>query len=423
MILKASQRSGASELADHLMNDRDNDHVNLFETRGFMSEDLHEALSEAYAASKATRCKQYLFSLSLNPPENHIATEEEFALAAERAEQKLGLTGQPRAIVIHEKAGRRHAHVVWSRIDGEEMKAINMPHFKNKLRDLSKELFLDHGWELPKGLQTYGDKSPLNFTLDEWQQAKRMGLDPREIKQMFRDAWERSDSQVGFKNALEEKGYFLARGDRRGFVALDTEGKVFAIPKWASLKAKDVRGKLGSPEALPSVDDVRTDLNGRVTDQMRGYIDQIKSRQADEFAPIKADIADMVHAHRNERRKVRDGQAKRWQAEAKSRSDRLNKGLRGLFDRMTGSAKKARSRNEREAMNCAKRDQQQRDRMVVAQMKERRVLQKKARDLKEQHKQDRHLMMRDAVASLKRLRQSPDKDQSLKRRRGFGLSL
>ena len=165
MILKGSQRSGAKALADHLMNDRDNDHVSCLELRDFSSDQLHGALSEMHAISKATQCKQFMFSLSLNPPQDHIATEQDFLEAADRAEQHLGLTDQPRAIVMHEKEGRRHAHVVWSRIDVDEMKAINLPHFKNKLRDLSRDLFLDHGWVLPDGLATYGNKSPLNFTL------------------------------------------------------------------------------------------------------------------------------------------------------------------------------------------------------------------------------------------------------------------
>lgn len=185
MILKGSQRSGAKALADHLMNDRDNDHVSCLELRDFSCNQLHGALAEMHAISKATQCKQFMFSLSLNPPTDHIATEQDFLEAADRAEQQLGLTDQPRAIVMHEKEGRRHAHVVWSRIDADEMKAINLPHFKNKLRDLSRDPFLDHGWQLPDGLATYGNKSPLNFTLEEWQQAKRQGLDPREIKQTF----------------------------------------------------------------------------------------------------------------------------------------------------------------------------------------------------------------------------------------------
>jgi hypothetical protein len=40
-----------------------------------------------------------------------------FEAAIDMAEQRLGLDGHPRAIVFHEKEGRRHAHAVWSRID------------------------------------------------------------------------------------------------------------------------------------------------------------------------------------------------------------------------------------------------------------------------------------------------------------------
>ena len=267
MILKGSQRAGASALADHLMNARDNDHIHILELSGFVSNDVHGALLETHAISKATRCQQYMFSLSLNPPQDHIATEDQFLDAANRAEERLGLSGQARAIIIHEKKGRRHAHVVWSRIDADALKAINLPHFKTKLRDLSRDLFLDHGWVLPDGLATYGNKSPLNFTLEEWQQAKRQGIDPREIKQTFQQAWERCDSQIGFKNALEERGYFLAKGDRRGFVALDVDGNIYAIAKWTGLKAKEVKAKLGSLDNLPTVDDTKSTIRSKVTDQ------------------------------------------------------------------------------------------------------------------------------------------------------------
>jgi Relaxase/Mobilisation nuclease domain len=78
------------------------------------------------------------------------------ATAAERAESALGLKDQPRAIIIHEKNGRRHAHVVWSRIDPEQMKALNLPYFKNRLSELPQDLYLEHGWELPEGHRTTG---------------------------------------------------------------------------------------------------------------------------------------------------------------------------------------------------------------------------------------------------------------------------
>ncbi|VDS09319.1 hypothetical protein PARHAE_02518 [Paracoccus haematequi] len=119
MILKASERKNAAELARHLINPRDNDHVELHEIRGFLSGDLAGALMEVDAVSQGTRCRNFLFSLSLNPPEKEIVSVEAFEAAVEMAEQRLGLDGQPRAIVFHEKDGRRHAHAIWSRIDAD----------------------------------------------------------------------------------------------------------------------------------------------------------------------------------------------------------------------------------------------------------------------------------------------------------------
>lgn len=401
MILKGSQRAGASALADHLMNDRDNDHVSLLELKGFIADNLHDALFETHAISKATQCKQFMFSLSLNPPQDHIANEQDFLDAAERVEEQLGLSGQPRAIVMHEKEGRRHAHAVWSRIDVDEMKAINLPHFKYKLRDLSRDLFLDHGWALPDGLATYGNKSPLNFTLEEWQQAKRQGLDPREIKQAFQQAWECCDSQLGFKNALEDRGYFLARGDRRGFVALDVDGNVHSIAKWTGLKAKEVNTKLGSPENLPSVDETQSNIRSKVSDQMRGYIGQIKDRHNSDIDPLRDKLRDMNTAHRDERLKLKAGQETRWTEETKVRSDRLNKGLRGLFDRLTGKGKSIRQQNELDARKAAKRDQEQRDFMVAEQMKERRTLQREFQKMRRKHIKERSLIAQKIRQALK----------------------
>lgn len=53
MILKGNQRGNAAKLASHLMNTRDNEHIELHELRGFMSEeDLHEALKESEAIAQ-----------------------------------------------------------------------------------------------------------------------------------------------------------------------------------------------------------------------------------------------------------------------------------------------------------------------------------------------------------------------------------
>lgn len=152
MILKGSQRGSGQDLATHLMRTDDNEHVTLHELRGFTSDNLKGAFKEAEAIGRGTHCRQYLFSLSLSPPEQERVPVETFERAINEIEKRLGMEGQPRAIVFHEKEGRRHAHCVWSGIDAESMTARHMHFFKNRLTELSRCLYLEHGWTMPRGI-------------------------------------------------------------------------------------------------------------------------------------------------------------------------------------------------------------------------------------------------------------------------------
>ncbi|MEO1311578.1 MAG: relaxase/mobilization nuclease domain-containing protein, partial [Pseudomonadota bacterium] len=172
MILVGSQRGGAGDLARHLLKE-ENEHVLVHEVRGFAAEDLYGAFKEVEATARGTQCQKFLFSLSLNAPPGERATTEDYEQAISKVEAKLGLANQPRVIVFHEKDGRRHCHAVWSRIDAEEMKAIPLSYSKLKLQELSRELFLQHEWTMPRGLLHSKDRDPRNLTLQEWQQAKR----------------------------------------------------------------------------------------------------------------------------------------------------------------------------------------------------------------------------------------------------------
>ena len=137
----------------------------MHELRGFASDNLKEAFKEIEAISRGTQCRQYLFSLSLSPPEHASLSGEAFEMAINQVEERLGLDGQPRAIVFHEKEGRRHAHCVWSRIDADTMTARHLSFFKQKLMGVSRELYLENGWTLPRGLENAAERNPTNFTL------------------------------------------------------------------------------------------------------------------------------------------------------------------------------------------------------------------------------------------------------------------
>jgi hypothetical protein len=429
MILVGSQRGGAGQLAAHLMNMIDNDHVAVNEVRGFMAEDLRGALGEAHAISKGTQCKQFLFSLSLNPPKDAEASIEDLRDAADRAEQALGLVGQPRALIIHEKNGRRHAHVVWSRIDAESMKAINLPHFKNRLNALSKELYLEQGWDLPDGYKTNGWKNPLNFTLAEWQQAKRLDLDPREIKQIFQQAWQKSDGLRSFRASLEEHGYFLAKGDRRGVVALDLQGEVYSVARWTGVRTKDLNTRLNGAENLPAVSDVSKATRGRLSERLKDHMAQSRQAQALELKPHLDQRRTMVKAHRLERARLQHLQKQRWDREAKLRAERVRGGLTGILDILTGRAREVRRLNDRELVEAYRRDRDQREGLYVAQRDERRDLQKPFDDLRARQRQERLRFARQVVELLKlsgTARTAPEREparDARRRERDFGLEM
>lgn len=405
MILKGSQRAGGGQLAAHLLNDLDNDHVTVLDVRGFVSDDLTEAFAEAQAIAKGTKCTQYLFSLSLNPPKGADATEQDFERAADQAEQVLGLTGQPHALILHEKEGRRHAHVVWSRIDAEQMKAINLPFFKRKLTELSKELFLEHGWALPDGLRLNGGKSPLAYSLAEYQQAKRVGLDPREVKDAFRDAWAHSDNLSAFGNAMEERGYFLAKGDQRGLVAVDVNGEVFNVGKYAGVKAKELRQRLGITSdddiKLPSVAERQIEVRQLMTSKLRGYLQEMRDDQATELRPLRARNLELREEHRAQRVRLQEKQAERWRAESEARALRVRTGIAGLWDRLSGRARAITRQNEVEAYEALRRDRMQRDALAFEQRQERQALQLRTDRQRATHIRERQHIHRDLMARVR----------------------
>ena len=380
MILIGNQRGGANDLAQHLLK-QENEHVDVYELRGFVSGNLTGALNEAYAISRATRCKQFLFSLSLNPPPDAQVSTQDFEQAISKVEDKLGLKDQPRAIVFHEKEGRRHCHAVWSRINADEMKAVQLSHSKRKLQSVARDLFLEHGWDMPPGLRNPLDRNPKNFTLEEWQQAKRIKKDPREIKATLQHCWQASDSRKAFAAALEERGYKLAKGDRRGFVAVDRLGEVYAVARWVGIKTKAVRERLGDENdgQLPTVDACKQAF----ANQIGQRLEELKAEQ-DRLAELQRAQANaqrkaMVDRHRHARRQLKAAQQTRRDQEVTARQARYNKGLLGLWDRLTGTHSRIKTRNEHETLQAHERDRKEKDTLIFTQLEERQKLQQHLR--------------------------------------------
>ena len=265
MIPFASERGLGQDLATHLLNEYDNEDMVLAEVRGAVAQDLHGALAEwEFQAHARTRCKNYLFSLSVNPWEvtNGCLTREQYFDYIDRAEARLGLSGQPRAVVFHIKDGREHCHVVWSRIDTDKGKAVHLPFFKDTMMMVTREFAREHGQELPKGYEQHRDGKSKQLSLYEMHQQRAGGLSIEAHMEQVTDAWRMSDSPKAFVQALADRGYILAKG-KRPYVLVDLYGHMNALPRLIddkTVRTKDIRAFLEAdfpPENLPTVEDAK----------------------------------------------------------------------------------------------------------------------------------------------------------------------
>lgn len=382
MILKGSQRAGGANLAGHLMRTDENEHVDLHEVRGFASNNLKEAFKETEAISRGTKCKQYLFSLSLSPPEGERVPVSVFMSAIDRAEERLDLQGQPRAVVFHEKEGRRHAHCAWSRIDAETMTAKQMSFYKTKLQSLSRDLYLENGWKMPRGLVNAAERNPTNFSLAEWQQAKRQNIDPRWLKTTLQDCWKSADGRKAFEHALQEHGFFLARGDKRGYVVLDHAGEVHSLTRMLGVKTRDLAGRLGSAEALGSVEASKAAIGAKMVPAMRRHVEESRAQFRQRSATLAHYKMEMTHLHGDARVKLDERHRTEWDDETRTRAARLPRGLRGLWHRLTGRYQEVKKQNEDEAARSRERQAQERQQLIEKQLEQRAVLQAQFKDLR-----------------------------------------
>lgn len=367
------------------MNAHDNEHIQVHRIEGFISDDVMGAMREVECVSKGIKSRLPLFSVSLSPPANQRVGVEVFDAAIAEIEERNGLSGFPKVVVFHEKESRRHAHAVWSRIDPATMTVQPLPFFKMKLRELAKEIFLEQQWELPRGFVDTRERDPTAFTLAEWQQAKREGNDAKKIKMLAQEAWAISQDRDAFAKALEARGMYLAKGDRRAHVAMTYEGSVFALSRLLGRKAKEVRERFGEADDLRSVEDTRAYVRERIVPMLQKTLEQAQADKAREMETLAAERLSLTTQHRRERERLEEGLRQRFEAETRERSTRLQRGLAGLWQVVSGQAKAIITQNQREAYAALLRDRSQREAIITDQLRERSGLQVRIEQTRAQH--------------------------------------
>lgn len=370
MIPFASQRGSGQDLATHLLNAQDNEYLELAGLRGAVADDLHGAFAEWEAeASAMTKCTNYLYSLSVNPdPAQGPMSRDLYDDYIDRVEAALGLDGQPRAVVFHikeDKAGvpREHCHVVWSRIDVQEMKAIHMAFDHDKLMTVTRQFAREHDIELAPGYHKLEDRKRQTYrqlSLYEKAQQDEIGLTKEERRALVTELWNGRDTPAAFIKALEYHGYTLATG-RRPFVLVDIFRHTNSLPKLLDDKAANTKaiceflGDEYGEGSLPSVQDAqalatehRKALKAFKQSQVRAdELDQLKEIQTRRRNKLKLEIEALREKHkqarmtfearqRDERDTLRGGYLEQGREIRRERQENRPQGLAGFLAKVSG---------------------------------------------------------------------------------------
>lgn len=366
MILKASQRGGGQDLATHLMNTHANERMEILDVRGTVARDLHGAFAEWQAASTATNCKKYIYSLSISPdPAQRNLSRAELDDYIARIEKRLGLEGQSRAVVVHVKEGREHYHAVWSRIDTEQLRAVQIYRDHIRLQEITKQFAKERGLRLPEKMRDDNRKDRFKdrdkrVSHAEKQQEERTGVTKEERRRDITDCWKRSDTAASFTAALEEKGYYLAQGDKRGYVVVDRYGEIHSLSRQIEgVKARDISARLPAPDKLRSIPEARQ-LSARK------YAPRVREEFKLQADTRRADLEKMQKHRRATLNKKMEALAARHKRErdaliekhmAQNAPPEPPTGLAGFLGRITGITKiiKARQR-KKDALRMARQN-------------------------------------------------------------------
>lgn len=267
MIIKGKSRAGPSQLARHLGRADTNERVEILQLDSVGT--TADAFRDWQTYSIATKGKLGLYHVNIDPDARYDMTPQQWMRAVDILEEELQLQGQPRAVVMHEKHGREHIHVVWARADMDTMtlRSDSMNYQAHERASLRMEQEFGHEHVPGKHAKRDRDAQPdfprSEASHDEWQQAERGGIGHRERKAQVTGLFEASDTGHAFKAALEDAGYVLVRGDRRDFVLLDDNAKAHSLGRQLpGVSAKELRTFMADvdSESLPSVKEARAAL-------------------------------------------------------------------------------------------------------------------------------------------------------------------
>lgn len=302
------------------------------------SEDLRRKAGGSTAGRKSSAGNVYAYSLAWAP--DQAPSREQMEQAAHETLEELGLQQHEALIVAHDDTDHAHVHVMANLVHPETGKVAN----------------------------THNDFIALSYWAQEYEQrcghvyceqrlennAKReagafVKHRPEEMKAApsIEELYHSCASGLVFREAVEDIGYTLGKGDRRGFVLVDLEGEVHSLSRQLKgIRAKQIKAYMSDvdAESLPNAQEIQES-------RAQAQIDDDDREALNEPLTITMEAVEAVfHAETQEKRQaLLEGLEKRYaQREEELRIEEAlykavtdSTGLKGIWNAVTGRSKAA----------------------------------------------------------------------------------
>ncbi len=194
-------------------------------------DDLRQSLIEMSLTSELTKSDKGLYHVQICPAygEDARMTDADWERAADILEQAAEYVGQKRAIVLHDKNGKVHAHVVWERYDHD--KGIMKPNKFSRLAQDRARVQMEKEFEHSR-------------TPDRNEHRPEMKL-------YLTDTWQQTRDADSFMQTISAKGYVIAAGTQRPYMVIDDSGRSFdLVRQLAGVRTKEVRERFKMTKLL-----------------------------------------------------------------------------------------------------------------------------------------------------------------------------
>lgn len=197
------------------------------------ADDLKAQAGVAPTGRTATTGAVYSYSLAWAP--NQTPDEQEMREAVESSLRYLRLQHHEAVAIQHTETAHPHVHVIVNLVDPDTGKRRS-PYNDHLIHSKWAE-----EWERKHGGIIIKKRQENNAKRDggEYVKHRPEKVDhAAEINRLFKQ----SDSPKAFKAALEQSGYALAQGDKRGVVLVADDGKILSLARQLEgQRAKDIK--------------------------------------------------------------------------------------------------------------------------------------------------------------------------------------